>query len=35
MLLEIPEGSNKANVEKAMKGHVLETAEFAGLYKRA
>ena len=35
IVLDIPEGSDKASVEKAMKGHVLENAQFIGLYERA
>ncbi len=33
-LLDLPEGSSKAVVEKAMKGHVLAQAELVGRYNR-
>lgn len=32
--LDLPKGSRKEDVEKAMDGHVLEKAELIGLYKR-
>lgn len=32
--LDLPDGSSKADVEKAMEGHVLERAELIGLYKK-
>lgn len=34
IILNIPGGSNKAEVEQAMEGHVLETTELMGRYKR-
>jgi len=33
-ILNIPEGSKKEEVEKAMEGHVLESVETVGLYGR-
>jgi Raf kinase inhibitor-like YbhB/YbcL family protein len=33
-ILSLPEGSSKAQVEKAMQGHILEKAEFYGTYQR-
>ena len=33
-MLELPAGSTKAQVEEAMKGHVLQEAELMGKYKR-
>ncbi len=32
--LSIPEGSKKTDVEKAMKGHIIERAELIGTYQR-
>ncbi len=32
--LDLPEGSTKQEVETAMQGHILESAELIGLYKR-
>lgn len=32
--LDLPEGSTKQEVQEAMEGHILETAELIGLYKR-
>ncbi|HLD57999.1 MAG TPA: YbhB/YbcL family Raf kinase inhibitor-like protein [archaeon] len=32
--LNLPEGSTKADVERAMEGHVLENAELIGKYER-
>ena len=32
--LDLAEGKSKADVEAAMKGHVLDSAELVGLYKR-
>ena len=33
--LNLPEGSNKKQIESAMQNHILAKAEFIGLYKRA
>ena len=33
-MLNLPDGSSKAQVEKAMQEHVLEKAEFYGTYQR-
>lgn len=33
-MLNLPEGSTKLQVEKAMEGHILEQAELIGLYQR-
>lgn len=33
-MLDLPNGSDKASVEKAMHGHVLDKAQFVGLYGR-
>lgn len=33
--LNLPANSTKKDVEKAMKGHIIEQAELIGLYKRA
>lgn len=33
--LELPEEINKGELEKAMKGHILDKAELIGLYKRS
>jgi len=33
-LLPLPSGASKAQLEEAMKGHVLEKAELIGLYRR-
>jgi Raf kinase inhibitor-like YbhB/YbcL family protein len=33
-ILEIPAGSNKADLEKAMAGHILGFGELIGLYKK-
>ena len=33
-MLELPEGASKADVLKAMQGHVIERAELIGRYKR-
>lgn len=33
--LDIPKGSSKDEIEKAIEGHVLESAEIIGLYKRS
>nr|MDB5265055.1 Raf kinase inhibitor-like protein YbhB/YbcL family [Parcubacteria group bacterium] len=33
-MLDIPEGSTRETVENAMEGHVIETAELIGRYKR-
>ena len=33
-ILNLPDGSTKAEVEQAMNGHVLETVELIGRYKR-
>ena len=33
-MLDLPEGGNKADAEKAMAGHIIEQAEFMGLYSR-
>ena len=33
-MLELPEGTSKADVLKAMQGHVIERAELIGKYKR-
>lgn len=32
--LELPEGANKAKIENAIKGHIIEQAQLIGLYKR-
>lgn len=32
--LSLPSRTTKADLEKAMQGHILEKAEFVGLYKR-
>lgn len=32
--LELPQGSNKAALEEAMKGHVLDQAELVGTFQR-
>ena len=32
--LDLPEGKSKAEMEAAMQGHVLDSAELIGLYKR-
>jgi Raf kinase inhibitor-like YbhB/YbcL family protein len=32
--LTLTDGSNKAQLEDAMKGHVLSTGELIGLYKK-
>lgn len=32
--LELPEGSGKAEIERAMDGHIIEQAELVGLYIR-
>jgi len=32
--LDLPEGSSKAELEKAMKGHIIEKTELIGLYER-
>lgn len=34
ILLDLPEGSTKAQVEQAIQGHVIEKAELIGLYSR-
>jgi hypothetical protein len=34
MMLDLPEGSDKKQVMKAMEGHLLERAELIGLYER-
>ncbi|MDP2638495.1 MAG: YbhB/YbcL family Raf kinase inhibitor-like protein [Candidatus Levybacteria bacterium] len=34
MILDIPEGVNREEVEKAMEGHVLESSELMGIYKK-
>lgn len=34
VLLSLPEGASKQQVEKAMKGHVLNQAELIGIYQR-
>ncbi len=34
VVLDLPAGSTKAEVEKAMEGHVLEKAELIGRYER-
>lgn len=34
-MLDLDEGASKAEVERAMAGHVLEQAELIGLYERA
>ena len=33
-VLNVPEGAEKKEVEKAMEGHILESAETVGLYGR-
>ena len=33
-LLDLPEGSSKKDVEKAMQGHIIEKAELVGTYTR-
>ncbi len=33
--LDLPEGISKDELEKAMKGHILDKAELIGLYKRS
>jgi len=33
-ILDLPEGSTKSDVEKAMEGHILDQAELIGRYKR-
>lgn len=33
--LDLPEGSTKAQLEEAMKGHILDEAEFMGTYQRS
>ncbi|MBD3303551.1 YbhB/YbcL family Raf kinase inhibitor-like protein [Candidatus Woesearchaeota archaeon] len=33
-MLDLPEGASKADIESAMKGHVLEEAQLMGKYKR-
>jgi phosphatidylethanolamine-binding protein (PEBP) family uncharacterized protein len=33
-MLNISSNSKKSDLEKAMKGHILEKAEIIGLYKR-
>lgn len=33
-ILEIPEGSERKEIEKAMEGHVLESAHLVGVYGR-
>ena len=33
--LDLPSGAKKADVEKAMKGHVISEAQIIGLYKRS
>lgn len=35
ILLDLPEGSRKAAVEGAMKGHILSEAQLIGLYQRS
>lgn len=34
ILLTLPQTARKADLEKAMQGHILDTAELIGLYKR-
>jgi len=34
MKLDLPAGSSKQNIEKAMAGHILAEAELLGRYKR-
>lgn len=34
MMLDLPEGVSKADVEKAMQGHILAKAELVGKYER-
>jgi phosphatidylethanolamine-binding protein (PEBP) family uncharacterized protein len=33
-MLDIPQNSNKTDIEKAMYGHIIEKAELMGKYKR-
>lgn len=33
-ILAVPQNSNKKTVEKAMQGHILDSAELVGLYER-
>ena len=33
-LLDLPEGANKAQIEKAMQGHILDQTELMGKYNR-
>jgi len=33
--LDLPSGTKKTDVEKAMKGHVISQAQIIGLYKRS
>ena len=34
IVLDLPTGANKAELEKAMKGHILAEGQFMGTYKR-
>ena len=34
IVLNLPEGSTKKDIEKAMQGHIIEKAELMGTYKR-
>lgn len=33
-ILEIPEGSERKEIEKAMEGHILDSAQIVGLYSK-
>lgn len=33
-ILDLPEGASKEEIEKKMQGHIIESAELIGLYKR-
>jgi len=35
MALDLPEGTSKSNLEKAMQEHILAKTEFIGLYKKS